>query len=60
MMERAPHPWNTAFTWEDHTGECTTISREQARQFDELGFFVLEDVFDAGTLARRRRRARVG
>ncbi len=49
-MERVAHPWNTAFTWCDHTGELGFVSAAQARQFDELGFFVLEDAFDAATL----------
>jgi phytanoyl-CoA hydroxylase len=44
------HPWNVAFAWEDHTGPFTTITSEQARQYDELGFFVIEDAFDAATL----------
>jgi hypothetical protein len=44
------HPWNTAFSWPDHDGPFTTVSREQARQYDELGFFVFEDAFDAATL----------
>jgi len=51
-MERAPHPWNTTFTWLDHTGPFSTISEEQARGFDDLGYFVYEGAFDAATLAR--------
>jgi len=51
-MRRALHPWNTGFVWADHTGPLTTISPDQARQFDELGYFVVEDAFDAATLAR--------
>jgi ectoine hydroxylase-related dioxygenase (phytanoyl-CoA dioxygenase family) len=51
-MQRAPHPWNSAFTWLDHCGPCTTISAAQARRFDELGYFVFEDAFDSATLAR--------
>jgi len=50
-MRRALHPWNTGFVWADHTGPHTTISAEQARRFDELGYFVVEDAFDAATLA---------
>jgi phytanoyl-CoA hydroxylase len=52
-MQRAPlerHPWNTAFEWRDHEGPFSTITAEQARQYDELGFFVIEDAFDASTL----------
>ena len=50
-MHRAAHPWNSAFVWSDHVGERTTITAEQAAQFDEVGYFVAEDVFDAQTLA---------
>ena len=51
-MQRAPHPWNTGFVWSDRAGELTTITAEQAKQFDELGYFVVEDAFDTATLAR--------
>jgi ectoine hydroxylase-related dioxygenase (phytanoyl-CoA dioxygenase family) len=50
-MQRAPHPWNSGLAWPDHAGSCTTITAEQAAQFDELGYFVIEDVFDFDTLA---------
>lgn len=50
-VPRTPHPWNDGFTWTDHPGPFTTVSAEQARQFDELGFFVVEDAFDPATLA---------
>jgi ectoine hydroxylase-related dioxygenase (phytanoyl-CoA dioxygenase family) len=49
-MDRRPHPWNTGFEWQNHTGELTTLTAQQAGEFDELGFFVFEDVFDAATL----------
>lgn len=48
------HPWNGDFTWTDHAGPYTTISPGQARQFDELGFFVLEHAIDDETLDRVR------
>jgi ectoine hydroxylase-related dioxygenase (phytanoyl-CoA dioxygenase family) len=51
VMERVAHPWNAGSVWSNHTGDYTTITAEQAAQFDELGYFVLEDVFDAETLA---------
>lgn len=51
-MERAPHPWNHEFTWEDHTVAPTTITREQMAQYDRDGFFVFEDAFDSATLER--------
>jgi len=50
-VPRTPHPWNDGFTWADHPGPFTTVSADQARRFDELGFFVIEDAFDAATLA---------
>ena len=50
-MERAPHPWNTGFSWQDHAGPFTTITAEQARAFDRDGFFVVENAFDGPTLA---------
>ena len=46
-----PHPWNDGFAWIDHDGPFTTITDAQAKQFDEDGFFVVEDAFDAATLA---------
>src|SRR6476660_5584696 len=52
MIARAPHKWNESFSWHDHDDAVTTISPEQAKQFDELGYFVVEDAFDAATLAR--------
>lgn len=50
-VPRAPHPWNESFTWADHPGPFSTVTAAQARQFDELGFFVVEDAFDAATVA---------
>jgi ectoine hydroxylase-related dioxygenase (phytanoyl-CoA dioxygenase family) len=45
------HPWNAGFEWQDHEGPFTTITREQARQFDAEGYFVMEDVFTAEEMA---------
>jgi ectoine hydroxylase-related dioxygenase (phytanoyl-CoA dioxygenase family) len=39
----AIHELNTSFTWNDHGGPFRAITAEQARQYDESGFFVLED-----------------
>ncbi len=44
------HPWNTGFKWPEHTGPFRIVTPEQARQYDEQGFFVLEDAIDAATL----------
>ena len=39
-----------AFTGEDRKGPFQIITEDQARQYNEQGFFVLEDVFDADTI----------
>jgi ectoine hydroxylase-related dioxygenase (phytanoyl-CoA dioxygenase family) len=51
-MRRAPHPWNAGFTWTDHAGPFSAISAEQARDFDDVGYFVMEDAIDEKTRAR--------
>jgi ectoine hydroxylase-related dioxygenase (phytanoyl-CoA dioxygenase family) len=42
-----PHALNTSFTWSEHSGPFRVITEAQARQYDEDGFFVLEDVLGA-------------
>jgi ectoine hydroxylase-related dioxygenase (phytanoyl-CoA dioxygenase family) len=49
--EVALHPLNTGFAWVDRRGPFRRVSEAQARQYDELGYFVLEDAFDAETIA---------
>jgi phytanoyl-CoA hydroxylase len=44
------HPWNTAFEWQRHQGPFRVVSEEQARAYDERGFFVLEDAVDPETV----------
>jgi phytanoyl-CoA hydroxylase len=39
----AAHELNTSFTWADHDGPFRAVTAAQARQYDERGFFVLED-----------------
>jgi ectoine hydroxylase-related dioxygenase (phytanoyl-CoA dioxygenase family) len=51
-MDRAPHPWSRDFAWSDHTGPLGFVTAQQAAEFDELGYFVVEDAFDATTLER--------
>ncbi len=46
-----PHPWNTEFVWDDHEPPFRTVTPEQARQFDEAGYFVIEDAFTAEEMA---------
>lgn len=50
--QREPHPWNDGFTWRDHVGPTTVLSREQVAAFDRDGFVVVPDAFDADTVAR--------
>ena len=38
-----PHELNRSFDWQPHTGPYRLITDEQARAYDEDGFFVLED-----------------
>jgi ectoine hydroxylase-related dioxygenase (phytanoyl-CoA dioxygenase family) len=40
-----PHPLNRGFVWEPPRGPYRRVTPEQARQYDEQGFFVLEDAF---------------
>jgi ectoine hydroxylase-related dioxygenase (phytanoyl-CoA dioxygenase family) len=39
----AAHALNASFTWRRHEGPFRAITAAQARQYDEEGFFVLED-----------------
>lgn len=48
------HPWNRDFTWRTPSGPYRALSDEQAAQFDEQGFVVLEDVLDLDTVREVR------
>ncbi len=52
MTVRGPaaHERNTSFIWDEHDGPFRSITAAQARQYDELGYFVLEDALDHGTV----------
>jgi len=54
VPEPSPHPLNTGFTWSAPKGPYRAISAEQARAYDEQGFFVYEDAFDADTIREVR------
>ncbi|HEX4128371.1 MAG TPA: phytanoyl-CoA dioxygenase family protein [Acidimicrobiales bacterium] len=43
MGAPAAHELNTSFTWRPHRGPFRAVTAAQARQYDERGFFVLED-----------------
>jgi hypothetical protein len=51
-MSVAPehHPWNTEFTWPDHTKPFRAVTPEQAADYDTDGYFVVPDAFDADTV----------
>jgi ectoine hydroxylase-related dioxygenase (phytanoyl-CoA dioxygenase family) len=44
------HPLNTGFTWSARRGPFRRVTAAQARAYDEQGFFVLDDAFDAATV----------
>ena len=45
------HPWNQSFEWKIPSGPYRALTQKQADRFDRVGFVVLPDVFDAGTVA---------
>ncbi len=47
----AVHELNTSFDWADHAGPYRVVTPAQARQYDEQGFFVLEDALEPGEVA---------
>ena len=44
------HERNTSFSWDEHDGPFRSITAAQARQYDELGYFVLEDALNHDTV----------
>jgi len=40
------HALNASFTWDEHHGPFRAITAGQAQQYDEEGFFVLEDALE--------------
>jgi ectoine hydroxylase-related dioxygenase (phytanoyl-CoA dioxygenase family) len=45
------HALNHAFSWTNHDGPFRVVSPDQARAYDEQGFFVLEDAIPPADLA---------
>ena len=58
--ETAPalHPLNHGFSWTPARGPFRLITDEQARSFNERGFFVLENAIDPRDRGARARRDR--
>ena len=52
MAQLERHPWNRSFTWQSRRAPLRRVTDAQARQYDERGFFVLEDAFDRDTVRR--------
>jgi ectoine hydroxylase-related dioxygenase (phytanoyl-CoA dioxygenase family) len=48
------HPWNKEFAWRSPAPPFTTLTAEQAEQFDRHGFVVLEHVFSEDEIAAVR------
>ncbi len=48
------HPRNASFTWADHAGPFLAVTADQARSYDELGYFVMEDVLDTDEVTALR------
>jgi phytanoyl-CoA hydroxylase len=51
-LKPTPHPWSRDFVWRAPSGPFRRLTPEQAKSWDEHGWFVLEDAFDAGTIGR--------
>jgi phytanoyl-CoA hydroxylase len=47
----SPHPWNVGFSWVDSAPPHRSLDEAQVRQFDELGYVVIPDVFTADDVA---------
>jgi len=48
------HAWNTGFEWPSHPGPYRLVSPEQASQYDEQGYFLLEDAVALAVLDELR------
>ncbi len=51
MKVPAAHELNASFEWDEHPGPFRVVTASQARQFDEDGFFVLEDALGSSDVA---------
>jgi ectoine hydroxylase-related dioxygenase (phytanoyl-CoA dioxygenase family) len=49
-MEPQAHPLNVSFTWVAAAGPFRCVTEEQSRAYNEDGYFILEDAFDAETV----------
>lgn len=49
------HPWNKSFSWQSHSAASGAVTQTQIDQFDELGYFVVEDLYSPEELAELTR-----
>lgn len=52
FAELPRHPWNASFTWRVGSPPYRCLTAEQVDQFDQDGFLVVPDVFDAELVAQ--------
>ena len=45
-----PHAFNQNFQWSNHSGPLRRLTEDQRQQFNEQGFLVIPDAFDAESL----------
>ena len=50
MRTPTQHPKSDGFKWQRLSGPFRRLTMEQAEQFDEQGWFVLEDAFTAAEM----------
>jgi phytanoyl-CoA hydroxylase len=50
-MAAVTHPLSQGFQWTDVQGERRRVTSTQVASYNELGYFVMEDVFDEATVA---------
>jgi ectoine hydroxylase-related dioxygenase (phytanoyl-CoA dioxygenase family) len=48
------HPLSVGFAWQDHRGPFRRVTEQQAQQYDELGYFLLEDAIPLDVLTEVR------
>ena len=49
-MHAERHPLNTSFEWRPTTGPFRRLTADEARRYDQDGYFLLENAFDAETV----------
>ena len=50
-MPARAHPLSENFVWTDVKGDRCRVTDAQVADFNEVGYFVMEDIFDEATVA---------